>query len=204
VPRIFCVGRNYAEHAAELGNQVEEQPVIFMKPDSALIKGEEMKLQRFMQDLHFEGELVFRVAEDIPIGAKKFPVLWWSAVTVGIDFTERAIQSSLKQRGLPWELSKAFDGSAALGKWLPRPTVPAMDSWEFSLMVNRKVRQQGSPIQMVHDPESLAKFINGFFALRKGDMIFTGTPAGVGPVKAGDVLEGHFLLRKVLYLMVSR
>lgn len=204
MPRIFCVGRNYAEHASELGNQVEEQPIIFMKPYSALIAGAEMKLQRFMKDVHFEGELVFRIAADIPIDAKMFPTDWWSAVTVGIDFTERSIQQALKQRGLPWELSKAFDGSAAIGKWLPRSTVPSMDSWEFSLRVNGKVRQRGCPNQMVHDPGSLAKFINSFFALRKGDMIFTGTPAGVGPISDGDVLEGFFQSRKVLYLRVCR
>lgn len=177
--------------------------MIFMKPDSALIKGEQLELRRFMRDLHFETELVFRVAEDIPVDAKNFPRLWWSAVTVGIDFTERSIQASLKERGLPWEISKAFDGSAALGRWLPRSTVSAMDTWEFSLKVNDQLRQQGSPTEMVHDPETLAVFINSFFALRKGDVIFTGTPAGVGAVKSGDVLEGYFQRRKVLYLKVS-
>jgi len=186
--KIFAIGRNYAEHARELGNEIPEAPVVFMKPDTALLGvGDPFLYPEFSSDIHFEVEVVLRVSRlgrNISVEEARD---YYDAVTVGIDFTARDLQSKCKAKGLPWEIAKSFDGSAAIGEWVP---VPAGHDFSFSLTINGNIRQEGNTRDMLHGVSSLIHHISQYFTLAPDDMIFTGTPSGVGPVTRGDVLEG--------------
>ncbi|MFN7313752.1 MAG: fumarylacetoacetate hydrolase family protein [Bacteroidota bacterium] len=188
--KILCVGRNYSEHAKELGNAVPENPVIFSKPDTALVKnGEPFYLPDFSNDIHHEVELVIRISK---MGKKiqpKFARNYFTEIGLGIDFTARDVQSKLKEKGLPWELAKAFDGSAPIGNFMD---VSQMDlkNINFSLKKNGALVQQGSTAQMIFPFEEIISFVSNYFTLKVGDLIYTGTPAGVGKVNIGDKLEG--------------
>lgn len=189
--KIFCVGRNYSEHAKELGNAVPENPVIFSKPDTALLKnGEPFYLPDFSNDIHHEVELVIRISK---MGKKiqpKFARNYFTEIGLGIDFTARDVQSKLKEKGLPWELAKAFDGSAPIGNFMD---VDQMDlkNINFSLKKNGALVQQGNTAQMIFPFEEIVSFVSNYFTLKVGDLIYTGTPAGVGKVNIGDKLEGY-------------
>ena len=189
--KIFCVGRNYSEHAKELGNAVPENPVIFSKPDTALLKnGEPFYLPDFSNDIHHEVELVIRISK---MGKKiqpKFARNYFTEIGLGIDFTARDVQSKLKEKGLPWELAKAFDGSAPIGNFMD---VHQMDlkNINFSLKKNGALVQQGNTAQMIFPFEEIISFVSNYFTLKVGDLIYTGTPAGVGKVNIGDKLEGY-------------
>jgi len=189
--KIFCVGRNYSEHAKELGNAVPENPVIFSKPDTALLKnGEPFFLPDFSNDIHHEVELVIRISK---MGKKiqpKFARNYFNEIGLGIDFTARDVQSKLKEKGLPWELAKAFDGSAPIGNFMD---VDQMDlkNINFSLKKNGALVQQGNTAQMIFPFEEIVSFVSNYFTLKVGDLIYTGTPAGVGKVNIGDKLEGY-------------
>jgi acylpyruvate hydrolase len=194
--KIFAIGRNYAEHAQELGNEIPEEPVVFMKPDSALLGIDEpFRYPEFSTDIHYEVELVLRVSargRDIPIASARN---YYEAVTVGIDFTARDLQAKCKAKGLPWEIAKAFDGSAAVGEFVDFP--PQGDIL-FSLTKNGQLCQRGSSRDMLHGFDSLIHHISRFFTVAEGDLIFTGTPSGVGPVARGDQLEGYIRELKLL------
>ena len=196
--KIICVGRNYAEHARELGNEVPEEPVLFMKPSTALLSvGSDFHYPAFTKDLHYEAELVLRVSKRgsrIVSDARDYV----DAITVGIDFTARDVQAELKKKGLPWEKAKAWDQAAILGNWQAIPEAEI----HFSLSKNGNPVQQGSTNYMIFPFDILIVHISQYFTLEPGDLIYTGTPAGVGPCVAGDVLEGYFEDQSVFSLII--
>jgi acylpyruvate hydrolase len=196
--KIFCVGRNYSEHARELGNAVPENPVIFSKPDTALLKnGDPFYLPDFSNDVHHEAELVIRINKMGKKIQEKFARNYFNEIGLGIDFTARDLQSQLKEKGLPWELAKAFDGSAPLGEFINVENM-ALDNIGFSLLKNGELVQSGNTAQMIFSFEKIVSFVSGYFTLKVGDLIYTGTPAGVGKVNIGDKLEGFIGDRKML------
>ncbi|MSP65805.1 MAG: FAA hydrolase family protein [Flavobacteriaceae bacterium] len=187
--KIVCVGRNYKAHALELGNSLPEEPVIFCKPDSALLPPRNpFVVPPWTQDVHHEIEWVLRVGKVGKFIEPRFAYSYFDAMTVGLDFTARDLQTELKKKGLPWERAKGFDGSAVLGTWSPMPDEP-MDH-QIRLEKNGELVQSGNTRDFLTPLEDLIAFISTYFTLKKGDIIFTGTPAGVGPVKPGDSLEG--------------
>jgi len=194
---IFCIGRNYVEHAHELGNEVPTSAIIFMKPDTALLAaGENFSIPSFTNDLHFEGELVLRVSkkgknlsEAHPNG---IPVIeYCDAISVGIDFTARDLQNKLKKDSLPWEKSKSFDGSALIGNWINKKNIDDLNNLDFSLTKNGDIVQKGNTSKMLWKIDKLISEISKFFTLKIGDIIFTGTPSGVGRVNENDNLVGY-------------
>lgn len=197
--KIFCVGRNYAEHARELGNELPEDPVIFGKPETALLKNNEpFYLPDFSNDVHHEVELVLKISKTGKKIQEKFAANYYQYIHLGIDFTARDLQSKLKSKGLPWELAKGFDGSAVLGEGI---SVSELDlsNLNFSLTKNGQLVQQGNTKQMIYGFNKIISFISQYFTLKTGDLIYTGTPAGVGKVAIGDVLEG-FIENKKMFI----
>ncbi|MCF8429857.1 MAG: fumarylacetoacetate hydrolase family protein [Bacteroidia bacterium] len=188
--KILCVGRNYSEHVKELGNAVPENPVIFSKPDTALLKnGEPFYIPDFSNDVHHEVELVIKINK---VGKKiqeKFARNYFSEIGLGIDFTARDKQNELKSKGLPWELAKAFDGSAPIGNFINIENID-LKNIDFSLQKNGQLVQKGNTSQMIFSFEQIVSFVSQYFTLKVGDLIYTGTPAGVGQVNIGDHLEG--------------
>lgn len=188
--KIFCVGRNYAAHAEELGNEIPDEPVIFMKPKSALLQPHApFYYPEFTNELHYECELVLRVSKNGKYIQEKFAGKYYDAVTAGIDFTARDIQNELKEKGLPWEKAKAWDNSAVIGKWVTFNEVKKNDI-NFALYKNKELVQQGNSSAMIHSFDSIVAYISNFFSVNIGDVIFTGTPAGVGEAVVGDEFEG--------------
>jgi 2-keto-4-pentenoate hydratase/2-oxohepta-3-ene-1,7-dioic acid hydratase in catechol pathway len=189
--KIFCVGRNFAAHAEELGNEIPDEPVIFMKPKSALLQPHApFYYPEFTNELHYECELVLRVSKNGKYIQEKFASKYYDAVTTGIDFTARDIQNELKAKGLPWEKAKAWDNSAVIGKWVTFAEVKNKKDINFGLYKNKELAQQGNSADMIHNFDSIIAYISNFFSVNIGDVIFTGTPAGVGEAVVGDELEG--------------
>ena len=189
--KIFCVGRNYTAHAEELGNEIPDEPVIFMKPKSALLQPHApFYYPEFTNELHYECELVLRVSKNGKYIQEKFASKYYDAVTTGIDFTARDIQNDLKAKGLPWEKAKSWDNSAVIGKWIPFTDIKNKKDINFCLYKNKELAQQGNSSSMVHNFDNLVAYISNFFSVNIGDVIFTGTPAGVGEAVVGDELEG--------------
>jgi 2-keto-4-pentenoate hydratase/2-oxohepta-3-ene-1,7-dioic acid hydratase in catechol pathway len=188
--KIICVGRNYADHAKELGNDIPDEPVIFMKPKSALLQSHTpFYYPEFSNELHYECELVLRVCKNGKYIQERHASNYYNGITVGIDFTARDIQDELKKKGLPWEKAKAFDNSAAVGKFID--VTPAMNrkNINFTFYKNKELVQTGNSADMIFSVDSLIAHISNYFSLNIGDLIFTGTPAGVGECVVGDVLE---------------
>jgi 2-keto-4-pentenoate hydratase/2-oxohepta-3-ene-1,7-dioic acid hydratase in catechol pathway len=201
---IFCIGRNYVEHAKELGNEIPTSPVIFMKPTGALLpQGAEFEIPSFTQDLHFEGELVLRVSK----GGKNLKgadvLSYCDAITVGIDFTARDVQNELKKKGLPWEKAKAFDGSAVLGAWQTLTPTIVENPIHFELHKNGQAVQVGDSSLMIFTLPVILESITEYFSIHPGDLIYTGTPVGVGPTAKGDHFEGFFEGTSVFTLKVK-
>lgn len=189
--KIFCIGRNYSEHAKELGNAVPEDPVVFTKPDTALLKNDEpFYLPDFSTDVHHEVELVIKISKVGKNIQEKFARNYFQEIGLGIDFTARDVQSKLKAKGLPWDLAKGFDGAAPLGKFMDVANREQLDNMSFGLQKNGQWVQQGNTKDMIFSFEKIIAFVSSYFTLKVGDLIYTGTPAGVGPVAIGDVLEG--------------
>lgn len=187
--KIICIGRNYADHAKELNNAVPDKPVWFMKPDTALLKDNEpFYLPDFTRDLHYECEVVLRVCKAGRHIGEAFADAYYDRLTLGIDFTARDLQDEKKKKGLPWEEAKAFDGSAVIGSWLPASETPF--PFTFSLEKNGQVVQHGDTNDMLFSPAKVIAYVSQFVTLKVGDLIYTGTPAGVGPVVIGDRLAG--------------
>jgi 2-keto-4-pentenoate hydratase/2-oxohepta-3-ene-1,7-dioic acid hydratase in catechol pathway len=200
--KIICIGRNYAAHAKELGNEVPESPVIFCKPDTALLKNEEPFYHPdFSNEIQHELELVIRIQKMGKKIQKQFAHLYYSEISVGLDFTARDKQTELKQKGLPWELAKAFDGSACIGKFIPFQN--HANGIEFSLKKNGELIQAGNSNLMLHSIDEIISFVSQFFTLKVGDLIYTGTPAGVGKVNIGDTLEAWIGEEKLLHCEVK-
>lgn len=203
--KIFCVGRNYAEHAKELGNALPEAPVIFMKPESALLApGAKFEYPSFTSDLHYEIELVLRIGKTAKNIAAANALSCVDAITVGIDFTARDVQAGLKSKGLPWEKAKAWDNSAIVGEWKPFNAEANADGAEilFSLTKNGQKAQSGTTQDMIYSFETLLEHISGYFTLSPGDLVYTGTPAGVGPCLPGDTLAGFLGDEKLFELAI--
>jgi 2-keto-4-pentenoate hydratase/2-oxohepta-3-ene-1,7-dioic acid hydratase in catechol pathway len=202
--KIICIGRNYIDHAHELNNPIPAQPVFFMKPESAIIRaGLPFFYPDFSKDIHYELELVLRVSKVGKNISEKFAHTYYDAIGVGIDFTARDLQKTCKEKGLPWEMAKAFDGSAPVSDFIPKEAFKDIYDINFSLEKNGKVVQQGNSGMMIFNFEKIIAYISQFLTLKKGDLIFTGTPAGVGPVKIGDELKAMLIKRTMFKLSIK-
>jgi 2-keto-4-pentenoate hydratase/2-oxohepta-3-ene-1,7-dioic acid hydratase in catechol pathway len=199
--KIFCVGRNYSDHAKELGNDIPDEPVIFMKPKSALLQPHTpFYYPEFTNELHYECELVLRISKNGKYIQEKFANKYYDAITTGIDFTARDIQDELKSKGLPWEKAKAWDNSAVVGKWVPVANIKAKKEIPFAFYKNKELVQEGNSKDMLFDFDYIVSYISNFFSINIGDLNFTGTPAGVGEAVVGDELEG-FMEDQSLFAM---
>lgn len=188
--KILCIGRNYAEHAAELKNEVPAEPVFFLKPDTAILPpGQSFYLPDFSNDIHHEVELVLRIGKEGRHIAEEFALRYVDGITVGVDFTARDVQQRQKEKGLPWEPAKAFDHSAPVGRILPFDEFREKQPIRFRLTLNGREVQTGDSSLMLFPFPKIIAHLSRYITLRKGDLIFTGTPKGVGPVAAGDTLE---------------
>ncbi len=190
--KIICVGRNYTDHIAELKNEQPEAPVLFMKPDTSLLnKGFPFPIPDFSSDVQYEVEIVVKINKVGKYIQSRFAHKYYDQMSLGIDFTARDIQTRLKQKGLPWEIAKAFDNSALVGDFLSKESLQNIQDISFSLYKNGNVVQQANTSQMLWQIDELIAYASQYFTLKTGDLIFTGTPAGVGTVATGDVLEGY-------------
>lgn len=190
--KIICIGRNYSEHISELNNEKPVDPVIFLKPDTAiLIKNQPFFIPEFSQDVHYEVELLVRINKVGKYIQEKFAHKYYREIGLGIDFTARDLQQKLKEKGLPWEKAKGFDGSAVIGeKWLDKKTLGNLNNINFSLFKNNEPVQKGNTKDMLWKTDEIISYISQFFTLKIGDIIFTGTPHGVGKVETNDQLTG--------------
>jgi len=188
--KIICIGRNYSEHAKELNNAVPEKPVFFLKPDTALLtKNKDFYYPEFSKDIHYEVELVFRICKMGKYIEPKFAHKYYNEIGIGIDFTARDLQDDCKKKGLPWEIAKAFDNSAPISdKFLPISEIKDLNNINFSLDINQKTVQLGNSSNMIFNIDNIIAYVSQFMTLKVGDLIFTGTPEGVGAVKIGDKL----------------
>lgn len=202
--KIIAIGRNYAAHAKELNNAVPTKPIIFLKPDTAVLKDNKpFYLPDFSSDIHYELEVVLKVCKEGKHIAEKFAANYYDEVGLGIDFTARDIQSEHKEKGLPWELAKAFDNSAAISNFLPKADFADMYQLQFELQINKETRQQGHTSNLLFSFEKIISFVSQYITLKKGDLIFTGTPEGVGQVKQGDQLEAWLEGKQLLNFSVK-
>lgn len=198
--RIFAIGRNYAEHIQELNNERPDEPVIFTKPDTALIRNNApFYYPDFSTDVHYEAELVLRICKEGKNIQEKFASNYFDAIGIGIDFTARDLQQKAKEKGLPWDIAKGFNGSAPVSdKFIPVSEFKNLQDINFSLQVDGQLKQQGNTSLMLFNFNYIIAYLSKFFTLRTGDLIFTGTPKGVGPVSVGNTLtafiEGEALL----------
>lgn len=188
--KIIAIGRNYAEHAKELNNPIPTTPVIFMKPDTALLKDNKpFYLPEFSNDVHYELEVVLKICKEGKHIADKFAANYYNEIGLGIDFTARDIQSKHKEKGLPWELAKSFDSSAPISIFLPKSDFENLYDLNFELKINGETRQKGYTKDLLFSFEKIISFVSQYITLKKGDLIFTGTPEGVGKINQGDKLE---------------
>ncbi len=200
--KIICIGRNYSEHAKELGNEVPENPVIFIKPDTSVLKkGADFYLPEFSNDIHYELEVVLKISKGGKYIKEKNAHKHFDEIGLGIDFTARDLQNQLKAKGLPWELAKGFDGSAVLSDFYPKSEFN-LSHLHFTLNKNGKMVQNGNTQDMIFSPEKIISFVSAYFTLRVGDLIFTGTPKGVGKVEENDCLEAFLEDHKLLSLRI--
>lgn len=190
--KIICVGRNYTDHIQELKSATPAEPVLFLKPDTAiLLKRQPFFIPEFSNDVHHEVELLVRINKIGKHIDRKFAHKYYDEIGLGIDFTARDLQAELKKNGLPWEKAKAFDGAAVIGKFINKDEIEDFDNLAFRLEVNGNIVQKGNTNQMLWKTDALIEYISKYFTLKIGDVIFTGTPAGVGKVVAEDKLTGY-------------
>jgi len=202
--KIFCIGRNYADHAKEMGSSITNEPIIFMKPKSALVQGHTpFYYPEFTNDLHYEAELVLRISKNGKYIQEKHASNYYNGISVGIDFTARDIQSQLKEKGLPWEKAKSFDNSAVVGKFID--ISPSFDkkNINFSLAKNKEIVQKANSGDMIFSIDRIVSNISNYFSINIGDLIFTGTPAGTGECIVGDLLEGYLEKEQVFSLEIK-
>ena len=189
--KIICIGRNYVDHAKELNNPVPKQPLVFMKPPSALlVNNKPLYYPEFTENLHYEAEIVLRICRNGRHVQPEFAHKYYEQIAFGIDFTARDVQSRLKEKGHPWEIAKGFDGSAPISEFMNLDRLLNPKAIEFELTKNGEIVQSGNTKDLIFSFETLICHVSKYFKLQVGDYIYTGTPAGVGPVKVGDVLEG--------------
>lgn len=202
--KIICIGRNYAEHAKEMKSEVPTEPVYFMKPDTALLKdGEDFYFPEFTKDLHHEIEVVLKVSKAGKHIEEQFAHKYYEEIGLGIDFTARDIQQKCKEKGLPWEKAKSFDHSAPLGLFMKKTEFNNLSDISFHLEINGETRQKGNTKDLLFSFDKIIAYVSQFVTLKTGDLIFTGTPEGVGPVKIGDKLTGFIGEKKMLDFCVK-
>ena len=202
--KIICIGRNYSDHIKELSNERPKDPVVFIKPDSSIIaKNQNFVIPAFSDEIHHEVELVVKINKVGKYIDKSFSNKYYNQIGLGIDFTARDIQNKLKEKGHPWEKSKAFDNSCMVGKFLKKETLEDISKIEFSLIKNNELVQSGCSNDMLWKIDELISYISQYFTLKIGDLIFTGTPSGVSKVESGDILEGYILSNKMFTLKVK-
>ncbi|APU69287.1 fumarylacetoacetate hydrolase family protein [Christiangramia flava] len=203
--KIICVGRNYTEHIAELANEKPDEPVLFMKPDtSVLLKKQPFFIPDFSTDVHYEVEVLVRINKIGKHIQPKFAHKYYEEIGLGIDFTARDLQQKLKEKGLPWEKAKGFDGAAVIGsKWINKAKLGDVDHLDFRLEKNEEVVQKSNTSHMLWKIDELIAYLSTYFTLKIGDVIFTGTPAGVGPVAAEDQLTGFLQDKKMFSIKIK-
>lgn len=202
--KIICVGRNYSDHAKELNNDVPTEPVIFIKPKGALLIPEKpLYYPEFTDDLQYECEVVVKINKNGKYIQERFANKYYSEVSLGIDFTARDLQRKLQQKGLPWEIAKGFDCSAAVGKFVPLSSETRVNNLDFELKLNGDTVQSSNSRNMIFNVDRVIAYVSQFFTINIGDLLFTGTPAGVGQVNAGDMLEGYLQGEKLLHVDVK-
>ncbi|MEN9488920.1 MAG: hypothetical protein RL494_1185 [Bacteroidota bacterium] len=202
--KIICIGRNYTEHITELQNERPTEPVVFLKPDSAvLLKQHPFVIPEFSNDIHHEIEIIVRINKVGKYIDAKFAHKYYDEISVGIDFTARDVQQKLKDKGLPWEKAKAFDGSAVIGDFLSKKEFNSLENLTFELTNNGKTVQKGNTNMMLWKIDELIAYVSQYFTLKIGDIIFTGTPAGVAKVNPNDILEGFLEQNKLFRIQVK-
>ena len=202
--KIIAVGRNYVEHIQELNNEQPEEPVIFLKPETAIpLKNEPFFYPEFSKDVHYEVEILVKISRTGKNIEEKFANKYYDEIGIGIDFTARDVQSRLKAKGLPWELAKAFNGSAPISGFVPKTDYPDLQNLNFGLAVNGETRQRGNTSLMLYKIDYLISFVSRYFLLQQGDILFTGTPKGVGPVHPGDQLTAYIEDKQLLTVDVK-
>lgn len=202
--KIICIGRNYAAHIEELKNEKPGKPVVFLKPDTALLKGgAPFYYPDFSSNIHHEIELVLKISKEGKYIQPQFAHRYFEEIGLGIDFTARDLQDQCKAKGLPWEIAKAFNGSAPIGEFKSVAELGDLNNIDFQLEINRELKQKGNTSLMLFDFATIISYVSQFFTLKKGDLIYTGTPAGVGPVQTGDVLIGFIGNEKMLHVEVK-
>jgi len=202
--KIICIGRNYTDHIKELANEKPVNPVVFHKPDTALLlKGQPFFIPEFSEDVHYEVEVLVKINRIGKHIQPKFAPKYYDEIGLGIDFTARDLQAQLKAKGLPWEKAKGFDGSAVIGKWLNKNELPSVDQLKFELSKNEEIVQQGDTSLMLWKIDELIAYVSQFFTLKIGDVIFTGTPSGVGPVAVNDRLVGRLEKQELFSIKVK-
>lgn len=202
--KIICIGRNYTDHISELNNQRPDEPVIFLKPDTAVLpKDQPFLIPEFSSNVHHEIELLVKINKVGKHIDSKFAHKYYDEISVGLDFTARDVQEKLKNKGLPWEKAKAFDGSAVIGDFISKKIFSSLESVTFELTKNGQTVQQGNTTQMLWKIDEIISYVSQYFTLRTGDVIFTGTPSGVASVSAGDILEGFLEEKKLFRLAVK-
>jgi 2-keto-4-pentenoate hydratase/2-oxohepta-3-ene-1,7-dioic acid hydratase in catechol pathway len=202
--KIICIGRNYAKHIEELQHERPDEPVIFLKPDTAIVaKKSPFIIPEFSQDVHHEVEVLVRINKVGKYIAAKFAHNYYDEIGLGIDFTARDLQQKLKDKGLPWEKAKAFDGSAVIGEFLPKTRFESVENLTFELTNNGKLVQTGNTSNMLWKMDEIISYVSQFFTLKIGDIIFTGTPEGVATVKPNDILEGFLEGNKLFRIQVK-
>ena len=202
--KIICIGRNYVKHIEELQNERPDEPVVFLKPDSAvLLKQHPFVIPEFSQDIHHEVEILVKINKVGKYIEPKFAPNYYDEIGLGIDFTARDLQAKLKEKGLPWEKAKAFDGSAVIGDFLSKKDFISLESINFELVKNGEVVQKGNTSHMLWNIDQLISHVSQYFTLKIGDIIFTGTPEGVAAIKPNDILEGFIEQKKLFKIHVK-
>ncbi|WP_339840732.1 fumarylacetoacetate hydrolase family protein [uncultured Maribacter sp.] len=202
--KIICIGRNYTAHIAELQNEKPEEPVVFIKPDSSVLpKQQDFYIPEFSNDVHYEVEVLVKIKKVGKHISEEFAPSYYDEIGLGIDFTARDLQSKLKEKGLPWEKAKGFDGAAVIGEWLPKTQFNNLNDLNFKLVKNGEVVQQGNTSLMLWKIDEIIAYVSKFFMLKKGDVIFTGTPAGVGKISPNDYLSGSLENKELFTLKIK-
>jgi len=201
--KIIAIGRNYAAHIAELNNEKPSQPVVFMKPDTAILRNNDpFYYPEFSKDIHFEVEILLKINREGKYIDQKFAHKYYEEIGIGVDFTARDLQTKCKEKGLPWEIAKAFNGSAPISDFIPKEGRD-LGNLNFSLKQNGELKQQGNTSLMLFPFDEIVAYVSQYFTLKKGDIIFTGTPAGVGPIAIGDKLEAFIEEEKLLEVEIK-
>ncbi len=202
--KIICIGRNYIEHAKELKNPIPDNPVFFLKPDSSIItRNRPFFYPDFSNEIHYETEIVLKICKVGRHIPEKYAYSYYNQISIGIDFTARDLQRECKEKGLPWEIAKAFDFSAPLGKFIDKYLFDDLSNINFSLHINNELKQHGNTKDMIFSYDRIISYVSQFITLKMGDLIFTGTPEGVGTVHIGDRLEAFIEKERLLSFMIK-